>query len=64
MRRLPGPVIPLVQALLGHLERRGNVRLDWLAGRGWQGGRGWTVPDLNGPGKASDHAPIVGEFRD
>lgn len=63
LRRLPGPVIPLAQAFLGHLERRGNVRLDWLAGRGWQGGKGWTVPDLNGPGKASDHAPIVGEFR-
>jgi endonuclease/exonuclease/phosphatase family metal-dependent hydrolase len=42
---------------------RGQLRLDWFAGRGWKGGRGKTVSGLDGPGKASDHAPLVAEFR-
>jgi endonuclease/exonuclease/phosphatase family metal-dependent hydrolase len=53
------------RAVLGALawaERRGRLRLDWFAGRGWKGGKGFTVQGLDGPGKASDHAPIVAEF--
>jgi endonuclease/exonuclease/phosphatase family metal-dependent hydrolase len=47
---------------LAWAERRGRLRLDWFAGRGWRGGRGRTVPGLDGPDRASDHAPIVAEF--
>jgi endonuclease/exonuclease/phosphatase family metal-dependent hydrolase len=43
-------------------ERRGQLRLDWFAGRGWRGGRGVTAEGLDGPGEASDHAPIMAEF--
>jgi endonuclease/exonuclease/phosphatase family metal-dependent hydrolase len=53
---------PLTRPLLGWAERRARLRLDWIAGRGWKGGRGRTVPGLDGPGLASDHAPIVAEF--
>jgi endonuclease/exonuclease/phosphatase family metal-dependent hydrolase len=49
--------------VLGWAERRGRLRLDWFAARGWREGRGATVAGLDGPGKASDHAPIVAEFR-
>jgi len=49
--------------LIRWAERRGRLRLDWFAGRGWRDGRGATVAGLDGPGKASDHAPIVAEFR-
>jgi hypothetical protein len=47
---------------------RGKLRLDWFAGRGWidaaaePRSRGRTVRGLDGPGKASDHAPIVARF--
>jgi endonuclease/exonuclease/phosphatase family metal-dependent hydrolase len=50
------------QGLLDWAERRGTLRLDWFAGRGWGGGRGVTVEGLGGPGKASDHAPLVAWF--
>ncbi|HTO90307.1 MAG TPA: endonuclease/exonuclease/phosphatase family protein [Candidatus Sulfotelmatobacter sp.] len=53
---------PLIRPLLDWAERRGALRLDWFAARGWKGGRGHTVHGLDGPGKASDHAPIVAEF--
>lgn len=53
---------PLTRPLLGWAERRGRLRLDWFAGRGWKGGRGLTVHGLDGPGRASDHAPIMAEF--
>lgn len=43
-------------------ERRGRLRLDWFAGRGWRGGTGRTVHGLDGPGRASDHAPITAVF--
>jgi endonuclease/exonuclease/phosphatase (EEP) superfamily protein YafD len=49
--------------LLRWAERRSRLRLDWLAGRGWRDGTGGSVAGLDGPGKASDHAPIVAEFR-
>jgi endonuclease/exonuclease/phosphatase family metal-dependent hydrolase len=45
-------------------ERRGKLRLDWFAGRGWSGGRGLTVQDFDGPNKASDHAPLVAWFEE
>ena len=58
-----GPLAtPLARPLLERGERRAHLRLDWLAGRGWSGGTGATVAGLNGPGRASDHAPIVAEF--
>ena len=47
---------------------RGTLRLDWFAGRGWRNAgappatRGRTLTGLDGPGCASDHAPIVAEF--
>jgi endonuclease/exonuclease/phosphatase family metal-dependent hydrolase len=59
VRRVLGP---LARPLLAWAERRGALRLDWFAGRGWRGGRGSTVHGLDGPGRASDHAPIVAEF--
>jgi len=63
MRALFGPLHGAARRLLGWAERRGRLRLDWFAGRGWRGGRGLTVADLDGPGRASDHAPIVAELR-
>ena len=54
--------IEMSQAQLEEAERRGSLRLDWFAGRRWGGGRGITVTGLDGPGKASDHAPSTAEF--
>ena len=51
-----------VCAALHWAERRGRLRLDWFAARGWKGGRGFTVQGLDGHGRASDHAPIVAEL--
>ncbi len=62
VRMMPGPVQALVRRALAWGERRGRLRLDWFAGRGRRGGGGRTVEDLDGPGRASDHAPIVAEF--
>ena len=42
-----------VRAIMRRAERRGALRLDWFAGRGWSGGRGQTVHGLDGRGKAS-----------
>jgi hypothetical protein len=63
LRALFGPAHGLAGRLLAHAERRARLRLDWFAGRGWHGGHGSTVPGLDGPGLASDHAPLVAEFR-
>jgi endonuclease/exonuclease/phosphatase family metal-dependent hydrolase len=63
VRVLPGFLRSSADRVLAWAERRGKLRLDWFAGRGWSGGRGLTVPGLDGPGRASDHAPIVAEFR-
>lgn len=52
-----------VAGLMARAERRAHLRLDWFAGRGWRQGRGATVAGLDGPEGASDHAPIVAEFR-
>src|SRR5499427_1746280 len=54
---------PSTRGLLDWAERRGRLRLDWFMARGWREGRGATVAGLDGPGKASDHAPIIAEFR-
>jgi endonuclease/exonuclease/phosphatase family metal-dependent hydrolase len=55
--------LPLIRPVLRQAERRANLRLDWFTGRDWRRGRGATVVGLDGPGRASDHAPIVAEFR-
>jgi endonuclease/exonuclease/phosphatase family metal-dependent hydrolase len=60
--RLFGPFRGLAHRALRWAERRALLRLDWFAGRGWKHGRGWTPHGLDGPGKASDHAPIGAEF--
>jgi endonuclease/exonuclease/phosphatase family metal-dependent hydrolase len=57
-----GPAHGLARRLFARAERRARLRLDWFAGRGWNGGCGSTVPGLDGPGRASDHAPLVAEF--
>lgn len=64
--RLPeatGPLAsPLARPLLRWAERRAQLKLDWFVGRGWSAGRGETVRGLDGPGRASDHAPLIAEF--
>ena len=57
-----GPLAPAARRALRWAERRGRLRLDWFAARGWSGGRGHTVTGLDGAGQASDHAPIVAEL--
>ncbi len=64
LRALFGPAHGLARRIFARAERRARLRLDWFAGRGWSGGRGATVPGLDGPGRASDHAPLVAEFRE
>jgi endonuclease/exonuclease/phosphatase family metal-dependent hydrolase len=61
-RTLPAPLRGAGERVLRWAESRARLRLDWFAGRGWSSGAGRTVPGLNGPGRASDHAPIVAEF--
>ena len=58
-----GPLaVPIARPVLRWAERRAHLRLDWFAGRGWRNGTGGTVHGLDGPGKASDHAPLFAEF--
>jgi len=57
-----GTVGAIAARILSWAEQRGQLRLDWFAGRGWSEGRGATVSGLDGPGLASDHAPLVAEF--
>lgn len=58
----------LMNPLVRWAVARGTLRLDWFAGRGWKNGsgaaasHGRTITGLDGPGCASDHAPIVAEF--
>lgn len=59
LNAFPKPIQSLGRRVFAWAERRGTLRLDWFAARGWKGGRGLTVSGLDGPGKASDHAPIV-----
>lgn len=62
LRAFPDFVARGVRSALSWAERRGRLRLDWFASRGFGGGRGYTVHGLDGPGRASDHAPIVCEL--
>ena len=61
-RRLPRLIAGPLERALAWAESRAALRLDWFAGRGWSTSRGLTVTGLNGPGQASDHAPIVAEI--
>jgi endonuclease/exonuclease/phosphatase family metal-dependent hydrolase len=62
---LPAPLRALASRGLDWAERRARLRLDWIAARGFRhdAGSGRTVQGLEGPGQASDHAPIVAELR-
>ncbi len=62
LHALPWPVRVPARRVLGWAVHRGALRLDWICGRGWRGGSGRTVHGLDGPGRASDHAPIVAEL--
>ena len=62
LRAFPDFVQQGVRSALAWAERRGKLRLDWFATRGFSGGRGYTVQGLSGHGRASDHAPIVCEL--
>ncbi len=61
---LPWPLRALASRGLAWAERRARLRLDWIATRGFRSdlGRGHTVTGLDGPGLASDHAPVVAEL--
>jgi endonuclease/exonuclease/phosphatase family metal-dependent hydrolase len=62
LRAFPDFVQRAVLGTMRWAEKRGRLRLDWFAARGWPSGRGYTVPGLDGHGRASDHAPIVAEL--
>ena len=61
---LPGPLRALASRGLRWAERRAKLRLDWIAARGFrhEAGSGRTIHVLDGPGLASDHAPITAEL--
>ena len=61
---LPGPLRAFASRGLEWAERRARLRLDWIAARGFrhEAGSGRTILGLEGPGLASDHAPIVAEL--
>lgn len=65
---IPAALRSAAAPVLRWAERRGALRLDWFAGRGWAnaaapaGAHGRTVTGLDGPGRASDHAPLAAEF--
>lgn len=61
-RRLPRLISGAFDRVLAWAQSRAALRLDWFAGRGWESGRGFTVTGLDGPGRASDHAPIVADI--
>lgn len=58
---MPGPLRALASRGLAWVERRSRLRLDWIAARGFAPVtvNGATVAGLDGPGRASDHAPIT-----
>lgn len=64
VRALPRVVRASLARTLARAVRRGALRLDWIVARGWSGGGGETVRGLDGPGGASDHAPIVATLAD
>ncbi|HXJ70524.1 MAG TPA: endonuclease/exonuclease/phosphatase family protein [Verrucomicrobiae bacterium] len=61
---LPRPLRAIASRGLAWAERRAQLRLDWIAARGFlhDAGIGETITGLDGPGRASDHAPIVAEL--
>ena len=59
---LPGPLRALATRGLTWAERRARLRLDWIATRGMKPESGVTLHGLDGPGHASDHAPITATF--
>jgi len=61
---LPQPLRAIATRGLAWAERRARLRLDWIAARGFRhdAGTGETIAGLDGPGRASDHAPIVAEL--
>jgi endonuclease/exonuclease/phosphatase family metal-dependent hydrolase len=63
LHALPGVLRVPAARVLTWAVHRGALRLDWIAGRGWNGGSGRTVHGLDGPGLASDHAPVLAEMR-
>jgi endonuclease/exonuclease/phosphatase family metal-dependent hydrolase len=58
---LPRPLRAIASRGLAWAERRARLKLDWIAARGFHhdAGSGETIVGLDGPGRASDHAPIV-----
>ena len=62
---MPGPMRRFASKSLDWAERRARLRLDWIAARGFRhdAGNGRTLAGLDGPGRASDHAPVVAELR-
>ena len=62
---MPGPIRKFASRSLDWAERRARLRLDWIAARGMadDAGRGRTIEGLDGPGLASDHAPVLAELR-
>jgi endonuclease/exonuclease/phosphatase family metal-dependent hydrolase len=61
---LPHPLRAIASRGLAWAERRARLKLDWIAARGFHhdAGHGETIVGLDGPGRASDHAPIVAEL--
>ncbi len=59
VQTLPAPLRALATRGLTWAERRAQLRLDWIATHGCTPQTGHTVPGLDGPGRASDHAPIT-----
>src|SRR5262245_5278647 len=64
VQAMPNSVRRLARRSMAWAERRAQLRLDWIAARGFRhdAGAGHTVTGLDGPGLASDHAPIVAEL--
>jgi endonuclease/exonuclease/phosphatase family metal-dependent hydrolase len=52
----------LANPLVSWAATRAAMKLDWIVARGWGAGSGGTVTGLDGPGRPSDHAPIVAEL--
>ena len=66
VRGLPGPIRGIVERGLKWVEQRAQLRLDWIAARGFTAAHaprsGSTARGLHGSGLASDHAPIAAEL--